>query len=129
MTDKKAATEAKLSIAIQGEDMAIVLRLIQQFQSSKKQQFIGLEKQFAQLEHRGILPRPFSFRSDWFARIEPENDQDSNHLCLARDDHQVCAVRNEPQWYGIRSEEERRNCLAKTQVVFLRPAQLDECRV
>jgi hypothetical protein len=36
--------------------MAIVLRLIQQFQSPKRQQFIDLEKQFAQLEHRGILP-------------------------------------------------------------------------
>jgi hypothetical protein len=37
--------------------MAIVLRLIQQFQSSKKDQFMDLEKQFAALEHRGILPR------------------------------------------------------------------------
>lgn len=37
--------------------MAIVLRLVQQFQASKKPQFMELEKQFAALEHRGILPR------------------------------------------------------------------------
>jgi hypothetical protein len=37
--------------------MAIILRLVQQFQHSKKEEFIALEKEFAQLEHRGILPR------------------------------------------------------------------------
>jgi hypothetical protein len=37
--------------------VAIVLRLIQRFQPSKKQEFLNLEKQFAELEHRGILPR------------------------------------------------------------------------
>ncbi|MGA7379593.1 MAG: hypothetical protein WBX03_01970 [Terriglobales bacterium] len=37
--------------------MAIMLRLIQQFQPSKKQEFMDLEKQFAALEHRGIIPR------------------------------------------------------------------------
>jgi len=37
--------------------MSIVLRLIQQFEPSKKQEFMDLEKQFAALEHRGILPR------------------------------------------------------------------------
>ena len=37
--------------------MAIILRMIQQFHPAKKQEFIALEKQFAQLEHRGILPK------------------------------------------------------------------------
>jgi hypothetical protein len=37
--------------------MPVVLRLIQRFQLSKKQEFIVLEKQFAALEHRRILPR------------------------------------------------------------------------
>jgi hypothetical protein len=37
--------------------MAIVMRLIQQYLPSHKQQFHALEKQFAELEHRGILPR------------------------------------------------------------------------
>ena len=60
--------------------MAIVLRLVQQFQHSKKQEFMTLEKQFAELEHRGILPRgerlvPISGREPgntviWQARFE-----------------------------------------------------------
>ena len=60
--------------------MAIVLRLVQQFQHSKKQEFMELEKQFAELEHRGILPRgerliPISSRDPgntvvWQARFE-----------------------------------------------------------
>ena len=33
------------------------MRLVQRFQASKKQQFIELEEQFAQLEARGILPK------------------------------------------------------------------------
>src|SRR5258708_11247125 len=37
--------------------MAIIVRLIQQYHPSKKQEFYALEKQFAELEHRGILPR------------------------------------------------------------------------
>lgn len=37
--------------------MAILLRLIQQFQHAKKTEFMDLEKQFAQLEHRGLIPR------------------------------------------------------------------------
>ena len=36
--------------------MAIILRLVQRFQYSKREEFIALEKEFAQLEHRGILP-------------------------------------------------------------------------
>ena len=60
--------------------MAIVLRLVQQFQHSKKQEFMELERQFAELEHRGILPRgerliPISSRDPgntviWQARFE-----------------------------------------------------------
>ena len=37
--------------------MAIVMRLIQRFQASKKREFVELEKQFAELEARGILPK------------------------------------------------------------------------
>lgn len=37
--------------------MAIILRMVQRFQHSKTEEFIALEKEFSQLEHRGILPR------------------------------------------------------------------------
>lgn len=37
--------------------MAVIMRLIQQFQPAHKKEFFELEKQFADLEHRGILPR------------------------------------------------------------------------
>jgi len=37
--------------------VAIILRLIQRYEPSKKKEFHALEKQFAELEHRGILPR------------------------------------------------------------------------
>ncbi len=37
--------------------MAIILRMVQQFEPSKKQEFHVLERKFAELEHRGILPR------------------------------------------------------------------------
>lgn len=37
--------------------MAIILRLIQRYEPSSKQRFHELEKEFAQLEHRGLLPR------------------------------------------------------------------------
>ena len=60
--------------------MAIILRLVQQYQHSKKQEFMALEKQFAELEDRGILPRgerlvPISSRDPgntviWQARFE-----------------------------------------------------------
>jgi hypothetical protein len=38
-------------------DLAIVMRLVQRFQASKKREFIEFEKQFAELEARGILPK------------------------------------------------------------------------
>ncbi len=37
--------------------MAIIMRIIQRFQASKKQEFIAVEKQFAALEKQGILPK------------------------------------------------------------------------
>lgn len=37
--------------------MAVMIRIVQQFHPAMKQEFIELEKQFAALEHRGILPR------------------------------------------------------------------------
>lgn len=37
--------------------MAIVMRFVQRFQADKRREFMELEKQFAQLEHRGTLPR------------------------------------------------------------------------
>jgi hypothetical protein len=37
--------------------VAIILRLVQRFQHSKKDEFMTLEKEFALLEDRGILPR------------------------------------------------------------------------
>ena len=37
--------------------MAVLLRLVQRFQHARKSEFMELEKQFAELEHRGILPR------------------------------------------------------------------------
>jgi hypothetical protein len=60
--------------------VAIVVRLVQRYQHAKKQEFMALEKQFAELEHRGILPRgerliPISSRDPgntviWQARFE-----------------------------------------------------------
>jgi hypothetical protein len=37
--------------------MAVLLRLVQRFQHARKSEFMELERQFADLEHRGILPR------------------------------------------------------------------------
>ena len=34
-----------------------MMRLVQRFQASKKHEFVELEKQFAELEARGILPK------------------------------------------------------------------------
>ena len=35
--------------------MAIILRIVQRFQSGKRNEFMELERQFAALEHQGIL--------------------------------------------------------------------------
>lgn len=37
--------------------MPIFMRIVQQFQPAKRQQFMDLEKQFVGLEQRGILPK------------------------------------------------------------------------
>jgi len=37
--------------------LAIIMRLIQQYDPRHKAEFHALEKQFAELEHRGLLPR------------------------------------------------------------------------
>lgn len=37
--------------------MAVLLRLVQRFHHARKAEFMELEKQFAELEHRGILPK------------------------------------------------------------------------
>jgi len=37
--------------------MAVIMRLVQQYLPSHKQEFHALEKKFAELEHRGVLPR------------------------------------------------------------------------
>jgi len=37
--------------------VAILLRLVQQFHASQKQQFMQLEKEFAEVEKRGFWPR------------------------------------------------------------------------
>ena len=37
--------------------MAVILRLVQQFHPSKKQEFLELERQFVALEERGVLPK------------------------------------------------------------------------
>ena len=37
--------------------MAVITRLIQQYRPSQKREFHALEKQFAELERRGIVPR------------------------------------------------------------------------
>jgi hypothetical protein len=37
--------------------VAIILRLVQQFHPSKKQEFLTLEKKFAALERQGTLPK------------------------------------------------------------------------
>lgn len=60
--------------------MAVIMRLVQQFDHSRKREFIDLEKQFAILERRGILPKgerltPISSRDPgntliWQARFE-----------------------------------------------------------
>lgn len=51
--------------------MAIILRIVQRFQSSKRQEFMDLEKQFAVLEHQGRLPQ--GERMSPLASREPGN--------------------------------------------------------
>jgi len=86
--------------------VAIILRLIQQYHPSHKQEFHALEKQFAELEHRGVLPRgerlaPISGREAantivWQCRFESlcvaeaalkQIDENTEHRELAKKQH------------------------------------------
>jgi len=63
--------------------MAVIVRIVQQFHPGKRQEFMDLEKQFAELERHGILPRgeryaPISGREPgntivWQGRFESMN--------------------------------------------------------
>ena len=44
-------------VDIKEELVAIILRMVQQFEPSKKQEFHAMERLFAELERQGILPR------------------------------------------------------------------------
>ena len=60
--------------------MAIVMRIVQRFQTGKRNEFMELERQFAALEHQGILLKgermtPFTSREPgntliWQARFD-----------------------------------------------------------
>ena len=74
--------------------MAIIMRLIQQYDPQHKAEFHALEKQFAELEHRGLLPRgqrsvPISGREPantivWECRFDSLSDGE-NALKLMED--------------------------------------------
>ena len=86
--------------------MAVIMRLIQQYHPSHKQEFHALEKQFAELERRGVLPRgerliPISGREAmntivWQCRFESlcaaeaalkQIDSSAEHTELAKNQH------------------------------------------
>jgi len=51
--------------------MPVLLRLVQRFKHARKAEFMELEKQFADLEHQGILPKGERFAP--IAGREPGN--------------------------------------------------------
>jgi hypothetical protein len=59
------------SVKSEEDIVAVIMRLVQQFEHSRKQEFIELEKQFAALERRGILPK--GERSTPIASRDPGN--------------------------------------------------------
>jgi len=86
--------------------VAVLMRLIQQYHPSHKQEFHALEKQFVELEHRGVLPQgerlaPISGREAvntlvWQCRFESlraaeaalkQMDSSMEHTELARKQH------------------------------------------
>ena len=86
--------------------MAIIVRLVQQYHPSSKQEVHALERQFAELEHRGLLPAgerlaPISGREPgntivWQCRFESlaaaekalrQIDNSAEHTELARKQH------------------------------------------
>jgi len=91
--------------------MAVIMRLIQHYHPAHKKEFHELEKQFAQLEHRGILPRgertvPISgrergntiiceFRFESLAAAEKALKQ-----IEASDDHTELAKKQHPMFQG-----------------------------
>ena len=91
--------------------MAVIMRLIQHYHPAQKKEFHELEKQFAQLEHRGILPRgertvPISgrepgntiiceFRFDSLAAAEK-----ALKLIEASEDHTELAKKQHPMFQG-----------------------------
>ena len=89
--------------------MAIIMRLVQQYHPSHKQEFHALEKQFAQLEHRGILPRgerlvPISGREPantiiWQCRFESLADAETALKRIdASADHTELAKKQHPMF-------------------------------
>jgi len=87
--------------------VAVLLRLVQQFDHSKKKEFIDLEKQFAALERRGVLPKgerltPISSRDPantliWQARFESLSAAEAAlKLFDANPEHTELTVRQAP---------------------------------
>lgn len=91
---------------MKGDLVAVIMRLVQQYHPSHKQEFHALEKQFAELEHRGILPRgerlaPISGREPantivWQCRFDSlcaaetalkQIDASADHTALANKQH------------------------------------------
>jgi len=73
--------------------VAVLVRLIQQYHPSHKQEFHALEKQFVELEHRGVLPVNTLV---WQCRFESlraaeaalkQMDSSMEHTELARKQH------------------------------------------
>src|SRR5438876_3727612 len=76
------------------------MRLVQQFEHSKKQEFIALEKEFAGLEDRGVLPRG--------ERLLPISSRDpANTLIWQASFKDLCAAQAALKLFegGLRSEE------------------------
>jgi len=86
--------------------VAVLMRLVQQYHPSHRQEFHALEKQFVELEYRGVLPRgerqaPISRREAvntlvWPCRFESlpaaeaalkQMDSSTEHTDLARKQH------------------------------------------
>jgi hypothetical protein len=85
------------------------MRLIQQYDPAHKQEFHSLEKQFAELEHRGILPRgerliPISGREPantivWQCRFDSLSAAEGAMKKIdASDDHTELAKKQHPMF-------------------------------
>jgi len=85
--------------------VTIILRLVQQYLPSHKQQVHALEEQFAELEHRGILPRgerlaPISGREPantivWQCRFDS----------LAADEKALKQIENNPEHTALAGKQ------------------------